>query len=666
MNQVLSTLPGILYKYRYRIIVALVAMVAVVVMFAHDTHATMAQNSRLRYGNAWDYCHMPENESNGRYWAWGMVWLSNNESDYYSEDVNIGTNDNSVRVSVRGAANTCETSFSRTTSFYAIRVTASVLTGLSSDSFYRGDAPPYARYTWTTEGSKLYGDINVSGVATCSPDNMSGRATGQVTIYLTRTQYQTYQGGGDYTSPDPATEAVPVNVTRTCPTYNYNLQPSIGNISDNSVVELPKSGVPIQGYVRNDGPTISRPNIDWQITKVRYPKGAAIPQKGGGDSGDTVDPCKFFNSWAACDPVNSGQQSPYYPSNNTVRHDGITDIQDYEVGTRICFALSVRQYRHDQNGWRHSQLYCYVVGKYPKVQVLGGDLLLGRSSGTNAPRTSSVTTSVSSRAGKIYGSWSEYGIASSGLVRGMGSAAGYAGGGPTDDLCSVSLLTLTNATASGCVASTIGKYTQGGAAPNVSARFPLNTSTTQLPSNNVDITANNLSGLYTTSASSLSVKSSGQIPTKRWVVINAPNTTVTISGNIQYTDGSLSAVTDIPQVVIIARTIIIADSVTNIDAWLVANGAEPDGRINTCGAGGVGETTPLTADTCKQPLTVNGPVVANHLILRRTAGSGTGTGAADPAEVFNLRADAYIWASSYSPGTGRLPTVSTKELPPRF
>ena len=141
---------------------------------------------------------------------------------------------------------------------------------------------------------------------------------------------------------------------------------------------------------------------------------------------------------------------------------------------------------------------------------------------------------------------------------------------------------------------------------------------------------------------------------------------MTIKGNIQYANNALSSVSDIPQVVIIARNIIISPDTTQVDAWLVTTGKDAQGSINTCGAVMAGSPSSLNAGICNKQLTVNGPVVTNKLYLYRTAGSGTGKSAGDPAEVFNLRADAYIWASGYSPGTGRLPTVSTKELPPRF
>src|SRR5690606_33188762 len=100
--------------------------------------------------------------------------------------------------------------------------------------------------------------------------------------------------------------------------------------------------------------------------------------------------------------------------------------------------------------------------------------------------------------------------------------------------------------------------------------------------------------------------------------------------------------------------------------WLVATGTGADGRINTCGAGGVNESTNPTALQCANPLRVNGPVITNHLILHRTAGAGAGTSAGDPAEIFNLRPDAYIWASNLPGSYNKARTVMTTELPPRF
>lgn len=74
----------------------------------------------------------------------------------------------------------------------------------------------------------------------------------------------------------------------------------------------------------------------------------------------------------------------------------------------------------------------------------------------------------------------------------------------------------------------------------------------------------------------------------------------------------------------------------------------------------------LSASTCNRELRVNGPVIAESLWLRRTAGSGTGEASGDPAEVFNLRPDAYLWAKGQAQGRGIWQNTSAKELPPRY
>jgi hypothetical protein len=133
---------------------------------------------------------------------------------------------------------------------------------------------------------------------------------------------------------------------------------------------------------------------------------------------------------------------------------------------------------------------------------------------------------------------------------------------------------------------------------------------------------------------------------------------VTINGEIKYADSAIGRIQDIPQAVIIARDINIKGDVPRIDAWLVASGI-----IDTCD--GVASNT-LTSNKCSTKLEVNGPVVTNRLILDRTAGSDPGEGSGDPAERFNLRPDAHLWALLQSQGSNKAQTVYSVELPPRF
>jgi hypothetical protein len=272
---------------------------------------------------------------------------------------------------------------------------------------------------------------------------------------------------------------------------------------------------------------------------------------------------------------------------------------------------------------------------------------------------------------KTYGSWDEYAIAPSGTVKGMASASGYAGGVTTSTLCSVSLLTFTNANKSGsCVAAKVGNYSISSASPatTIANRF---TADGGPLSGTVSLQAL-ASGKTYPASGNITLTSSAAIPKGKWVVIKAPNSIVTIGSNIQYTTDTLANVGQIPQVVIIAKNIIVKEKsvlngqpITNVDSWLVATGAGADGYLKTCDADGINESTGLTSNVCSSKLTVNGPVIVNHLYMYRTAG-GVGVAAGDPAEVFNLRPDAYLWASNLQSASGKVRTVQTTELPPRF
>ena len=445
--------------------------------------------------------------------------------------------------------------------------------------------------------------------------------------------------------------------------FSYQLVPEIANISDGAPVESAIGPLPLTARVTNTGDTKSHPNINWQITQTRYAPGVTtIPNKPGGPSGST--PCAYFSGNTQCVSVASGTEAAGYDYHATAQYLANANLVDEPAGTKICFALSVIRGSSTNTGWQHSALKCLVIAKKPKVQVLGSDLIVGRGAGI----VSSIVTSTSKIAttGLNYGSWAEYGITASGPVIGMASGATYVGGSTATSLCSLSILTFTNTNSGSCSDTTIGRYSNTSLRPDISGQVSASTATQNINVATMNITGNNMNGIYKTSLTSLSLMSTADIPAGRSVILNVPNATVTITGNIRYTTGTISNISSIPQVVIIAKNIIIADSVTNVDAWLIASGTGVDGKINTCGAGGVAETTPITTLNCNQRLTVNGPVTANHLIMRRTAGAGTGAQARDPAEVFNLRPDAYFWASTYSNINNRVPTAASKELPPRF
>jgi len=260
----------------------------------------------------------------------------------------------------------------------------------------------------------------------------------------------------------------------------------------------------------------------------------------------------------------------------------------------------------------------------------------------------------------MYGSWTEYLATATGPITGIGSGSAYAGGVPTQTVCGASLLTLSNTiTADACsLGSPLGGYKTNKMIPDVASTFATNSATPTLPSQNLT----GLNGLY--KASGDFAITGGDIGLGKSVIINAPTSTVTITGDIKYSTSTMTSINNIPQVIIIAKNIMINGvnengAVKQVDAWLIASDT-----INTCADAGTSAS--LTINRCKARLTVNGPVMANKLLLWRTGGSEAGTAAGDPAEVFNFRPDAYLWGISQSLKSGRLETVSERELPPRY
>lgn len=419
------------------------------------------------------------------------------------------------------------------------------------------------------------------------------------------------------------------------------------------------SPVSLTPNIANAGPTQSS-NATWEVSTFNLNPTEAIPA--GGDSAQA--PAQFYGHNAT--QVASGTRS--FARGNTRISVANPTLADLPIGSRVCYTLSVRPYNDKTgNNYRHSTPFCVTISKKPKVQILGSDLIVGKSA------TSTITTATTRKSvnntQRTYGSWGEYAAIASGIITGFGSGGGYSGGNTSAAYCDASYLTFTNAGTSTCAAasSTKGGYALAKQLPDIAGRFIYKT---QISGGAINV-SNVSSGVYgldpqappTTINVSANSGAAGQIQKGKSVIITAPSATINITSNIEYTGAALNRAGDIPQVVVIADNIVIDETVTRIDAWLIATGS--NGNINTCSR----ITTPisqLNAGVCKDTLTVNGPVVAKHLYLYRTAGSDQGAGSGNPAEVFNLRPDAYLWATYYTSSAGRLQTVSTKELPPRF
>lgn len=340
----------------------------------------------------------------------------------------------------------------------------------------------------------------------------------------------------------------------------------------------------------------------------------------------------------------------------------LVTLDDY--GKKLCRSTTATP-GANTGGSVSSEAVCTIIAKRPKVHVLGGDLFVGRGSSTNPSRISNISTIVTpSGSGVFYGSWAEYAVIPTGTVRGMASGSGYGGGGASSALCSNSLLTFSNGDSDGCNSGSVGQYKPNNIADNIAARFPVTGATPVLSTTEpVDIASLSTDTIYTSAAGTISLTSSQKMPAGKWVVIHADKATVNITQNIEYSSAAFTSENDIPQLVIIANNIVISDAVTNVDAWLIAVGSGADGRLVTCDSA-VTEPAQLTAVVCNKKLTVNGPVSVNHLYLYRTYGALGGT-VSQAAEQFNLRADAYLWASSLDT-TAYAKSVRTIELPPRY
>jgi len=448
---------------------------------------------------------------------------------------------------------------------------------------------------------------------------------------------------------------------------DYDLIPSIG-INPSSIVEV-SSQVVVSPEVNNIG-DIGSSFTPWQISRFMLAPGASVPS---GSVDTSSSPQSFFgNGLTSLLSDNSSFLQGITTMNNL--NDVIPNIA---LGSKVCYTLSLQGHATGTSYWRHSDPNCVLVGAKPKVEIWGSDLFAGKrfigltGSAPLADIQTGTTVKDVGGAEKIFGSWVEYGAIASGSISGIGSGSAFADpsglANSSSAQCDSSLLSFANSFDASCnTSSQLGGYSTEQSIPDVSASFPLDAATSLGVNPDIDLSNDSpddvLRGVYTATGNVTITGGGGSIGAGRWFVLNAPTATVTINGNIAYTNGPLTSIQDIPQVVIIARNINITGAVTNVDSWLVARGTDvnTDGEINTCSD--VAKTADLSSGICNNTLLVNGPAMANKLYLRRTAG----TTSSNPAERFNLRADAYLWASIQSVGLNRAYSVYSTGVPPRL
>lgn len=482
----------------------------------------------------------------------------------------------------------------------------------------------------------------------------------------------------------------------------YSLNPSVTNVTNNDVAAGSASAT-FHYNVDSSIPSGSTSSSGWKVEKLVVPKGQTannlmFGQQGncGYNSGNPNNSTPYCDGIAgcsqlfpyiggtggrrSCDDVASGTNVFGHGANSLDQYaqNALTATLDdsYEIGTKICFVLIVHKPTQKASPLdRASRASCLTIGKKPSVQIHGGDIRVGRSfvtdpaaatsdSSATEPIASQINTSVTAKSdGKSYGSWVEYGAFAPGAITGFASMSGLAGGYPSNQPDSQQLwskLTFANAQ------NQFGYFTDSnsgqGTIPDYASAILAGRSVVKDLVAAGDLTlksGENQSGTYQKLTGDLTINGS-TLGKGETVVVNVPNGVVTIAGNIAYDDGPYGAVAEIPQLIIIAKTINIKSNVANVDAWLIA-GSASDGTVTTCD-----DPATLTINICSQQLTINGPIMAHHLNLRRTGGSGTNAQSADPAETINLSGAAYLWAQSAGQSDVRAQTTLTTELPPYF
>ena len=390
-------------------------------------------------------------------------------------------------------------------------------------------------------------------------------------------------------------------------------------------------------------------------------------------------------------------------------------------GTKVCFAVRYSNYTNDiktrgnhwwdgrQNNYNSeyetpndktylSRANCIISGYKPSLQVRGGDLMTngGVYTGTNVKEFLSSTATP--REVRTYGSWVEYGIIAKDSVNQMASGGLYRIGMPPS-YRNFGYLTFANEnTSSGPEHGNYpGNSDEAGDIDDgferVTRQFTSMSEQAQIRQSvdsdgdgnpdAIDL-ATLPSGVYRLRGTQINLTASAPLPERRSLILLvdqlSPGTVpaVNITGNIQipvdYGEGS--SVSDISQVVIAPSSesgeyrLNIGHAASQVDAWLL----NPNGTVNTCYTGlptAHVQNTPRAGSMCNAPLTVNGPVSADNLLLRRDGGKDQSNtppiAQSIPGENFNLRPDAYIWAAHHvDAGGSKYITTNSVDLPPRY
>ncbi len=373
-----------------------------------------------------------------------------------------------------------------------------------------------------------------------------------------------------------------------------------------------------------------------------------------------------------------------------------------------------------------SEPTCYTVSKKPSFAVKGSGLY------AYAGAESSLTRRTIGN-GENYGfnSWSEYSIVSSKNILGVGSGASYWGGAKESSVsggraCYFSSLTIANESCKeNKVGETLLSKSQASSPQSlkeqIMTRYISNTNSAgkalkDYKGKTIDLAGtcvyNNNSGRYEAPAGSnfdclsngtkisyssgnLTVSGGSTLTNycmsaaltdydSRTSVIYVKGT-LTIDANFYYGeklnngtclyhDQVYESMHKMPQQIIIANKVIFNQRVTNYDGWVIAD------TVETCNVSTTDKNNGISANSCNQQLTFNGPVITRYLHLYRTYGGGSNSTVrsvydnnnnnkgivAAPAEIFNIGPETYLWSYQQATRYSQAFTTYQRELPVRY
>ena len=378
----------------------------------------------------------------------------------------------------------------------------------------------------------------------------------------------------------------------------------------------------------------------------------------------------------------------------------------YNFSTNYTGPYPNDSWRSAGSYWRVYDSSCRTIAKKPTTAIWNGSLMTpGGLKTSTAPRHDTQEMNDKSVGGSdkliptssggsrtLYGSWSEHLDVVGGKDEGHGSGSTlYTGSNNLKIFPDNVNLTIANA-------GTEAELGGSGIGGNSAYHTKLNTF---LRDNNKFTESTSPVSRYKLSTSAEVMSKVNSNMTGTTIIVYTGSDPLEINKNIIYNNPSIgySNIYELPQVLIFSsKDIKINSDVTRIDAWLIT-----DGIIDTCSdktnihLGTQTESDKHNAaatvydisgvQTCSKQLVFNGPVITHGLKLNRTFGAdplaskdkgetynamfntnGSNKSTKEaPAEIFNLRADTYLWAYAQA---GRYDSSYTesysRELPPRY